>query len=292
MPARSGSVWDNGAWLPSGDPGQAKLKPGRPAFTCLLGPFTSLPLCSHSSLGTPCSSPSRALTWSAWKLGCSGTLNRGGAGIRLGVESWAWVCRAPSRLRPSHRRPRGMVSGLRRLALPTAAEGGGECGGCLGNPIYGPPDSWPIPGRSDSYFAKSRKGEAIASTPAETPGKVSAPFPAGQDCARPGQNAPGRRPEGTLPRTLHAQGLPPLSLCPFPSFWLALYMVGGPRSGQAVISDFQEPLLSPSPGWVCVVRPPSHIRGTQTIAHPGSLCAVAWFSEGTGKGGAAESEHF
>lgn len=209
----------------------------------------------------------------------------------MGVESWAWVCRTPSRLRPSHRRPRGMASGLSRLAFPTAAEGGSECGGCLGNPMYGPPASWPLPGWSHSYFAISGKAEAFASTPAETPGKISAPFPAGQDCARPGAEG-GER---TLPRALHvwqAQGLPPLSLCPFPSFWLALYMVGGPRSGQAVISDFQGPLLSPSPGWVCVVRPPSHIRGTQTIAHPGSLCAVAWFAEGAGKGGAAEREHF
>lgn len=108
---------------------------------------------------------------------------------------------------------------------------------------------WPTPGWSDSNFAKSWKGEATASTPAEIPGKI---LPLSSLVRIVQDQGPGGG-EGIFPGALQplagtrAPSTP--ALCPFPSLCLALYVVGGPRSRRAVISGFQEPQLSPSPRW-------------------------------------------
>ena len=107
LSARLGVNGNMGCAFHQSTRGQTELKPGP---SCLSSPLFTL------FLGPPCSCYSRLLTFSLWKSGCRGILYRGGAGIRFGVESWAWVCRAPSRTRPSHRRPRAMTSGLRKQA--------------------------------------------------------------------------------------------------------------------------------------------------------------------------------
>lgn len=96
-----------------------------------------------------------------------------------------------------------------------------------------PPDQWPTPGWSESYFAKSRKGEAIASTPAEILGKIFTLFPAGQDYAKPGAEGGAVRGLGggaevPLSAPLAVTRAPcALSLC---SIWLWMWSVV-PQSG-------------------------------------------------------------
>ena len=118
LSARLGGDGSMGCAFHQGTREHMELKP-EPILPLLPSVHTLLRVCLQLPLGP--------LTCSSWKSGCRGTLRRGGAGIRFGVESWAWVCKAPSRTRPTHRRPRAMTSGPRKLApLWISAERGGE----------------------------------------------------------------------------------------------------------------------------------------------------------------------